>query len=69
MLVVTVAVLTNGLGVGADATDTGPTTQLAEAPIASDEGKAGVQPAILTSGSVTLTVSSAVSPSFETVNL
>lgn len=60
-----VAVLINGFGMGVDAMATGPTTQLTDAPIASDTGRAHT----VTSGSVTFTVLSTVSPSFETVNL
>ena len=67
MLVVAVAVLANGLGVGADATATGPTTQLVDAPTASDAGHEQLDK--FTSGSVTPIFARAISPSLETVNL
>jgi hypothetical protein len=43
VVVVTVAVLMSGFGVGAEVTEMGPRTQLAEAPTASEVGNAGAQ--------------------------
>ncbi len=67
MVLVTVAVLGNGFGVGTDVIETGPITQLAEAPTAIGSGH--TQLTKLKFGSVTLIPLSDTSPSLETVNL